>query len=110
MRVHDRVRFPLAVMLHAVQMVLSETLACELMAVIAGRAYKLTVFFALATRRAWDRRTADRPIVVDSCWNVLESESRDFMLKISTRNFCRFAVRIATRDQKKLCLKFNALA
>jgi hypothetical protein len=78
---------------------------------IAGRAKATTVFLALtvATRYAIDE-AKNRPTVVDSCWNVLESESRDFLLKISFKNFCRFAVRIATRDQKKLCQKFNALA
>src|SRR5581483_9986002 len=78
---------------------------------IADRAKVMTVFLALtvATRYAIDE-AKNRPTVVDSCWNVLESESRDFLLKISFKNFCRFAVRIAMRDQKKLCQKFNALA
>jgi hypothetical protein len=63
----------------------------------------------LTTRCAIDE-AKNRPIVVDSRWNVVESESRDLLLKISSRNFCRSAVRIARRDQKKLCQKFNALA
>lgn len=70
----------------------------------------MTVFLALAHSACVIDEAKNRPIVVDSCWNVVESESRDFLLKISTKKFCRFSVRIAECDQKKLCWKFSALA
>jgi len=42
---------------------------------------------------------------VDSRWNVVDAEPRDFLLRTSTGNFGRLAVRIATRDQKQLCVR-----